>query len=463
MKSAPSVLLLTFAFAIAGAAAAAADIDGNALLNLLVQKGVVTGDEAARLRTELTAKPDKPAEAAKSKVAALPDSVSGVKIGADFRARFEQNNADDSSFFTRNRYRYRMRIGATTTFVDNFDVGVRIASGNPLFNPGGTLVGGSPITANQDLNSLESRKFLWIDAAYAKWTPIKNDEAKLSATVGKMDNPFALSPMIWDADIAPEGGALQLDNKLSAQHSLRTTGAFFVLDEVNQGVGAVPSIKPTHDPYVYGGQASLESKWSSDFETSIGVAGFDISNRSSLSSKVQPYYNSGTSRDAASGVLKYKIHPVIGTASATWKMPQFPGYAGAFPIKASGEWMRNSGAPTQNKAYRLGLNLGKAGKRDAWEFNYRYQRLEADAWFDALVDDDNGAFYLTGNPQLVGTGKANGWFGGTNVKGHWFQFTYSPTDYLNLTATWYLNELIVNAPSGKSDAGHFFFDAMWKF
>ena len=444
----------------------AADLDGNALLNLLVRKGIVTEGEAARLRSEVSSPAPaagRPAETPKSKISQLPDSVTAVKISGDFRGRFEENNADESSYSTRDRYRYRLRLGATMSFVDNFDVGVRFASGNPLFNPGGTLVGGAPITANQDFNSLESRKFLWIDAAYARWTPIKNEASKVSATFGKMDNPFALSPMVWDADIDPEGGALQFDHKINDQHAIRATAAFFVLDEINQGIGAVPSLRPTDDPYVYGGQVSLESKWSPALETSVGVAGFDIINKGSLSSKVQPYYNSGTSRDPVTGVLKYPMRPLIGTASATWKVPQFPLYAGSFPIKVSGEYMKNNGARSENRAYRVGVGLGKAGRQHAWEFNYRYQRLEADAWFDALVDDDNGAFYMTGNAQLIGTGKANGWFGGTNVKGHWFQATYSLTDYLNLTFTGYFNKLILNAPAGKSDAGHFFADLMWRF
>jgi hypothetical protein len=109
------------------------------------------------------------------------------------------------------------------------------------------------------------------------------------------------------------------------------------------------------------------------------------------------------------------------------------------------------------------LTLGKAGRKQTWELAYRYQRLEADAWFDALVDDDNGAYYATGNPQMAGTGKANGWFGGTNVKGHLIQATYSFTDYLNATFTYYLNDLIIGAPHQSSDAGHFMVDLMWKF
>ena len=98
---------------------------------------------------------------------------------------------------------------------------------------------------------------------------------------------------------------------------------------------------------------------------------------------------------------------------------------------------------------------------------YRYQRLEADAWFDALVDDDNGAFYGAGNPQLAGTGKVNGWFGGTNTKGHQIVATYSFTDFLNFTFIYYLNEAIIDAPASAADTrsktGHFMADLNWKF
>jgi hypothetical protein len=70
---------------------------------------------------------------------------------------------------------------------------------------------------------------------------------------------------------------------------------------------------------------------------------------------------------------------------------------------------------------------------------------------------------VSGNAQLAGTGKASGWFGGTNVKGHWVQATYSITDYLNLTLMCYWNKLIVNSAVGSSEAGHIFTDLMWRF
>ena len=125
--------------------------------------------------------------------------------------------------------------------------------------------------------------------------------------------------------------------------------------------------------------------------------------------------------------------------------------------------MDNPAAPSNNQAWRAGVTFGKAGKKHAWEIAYRYQRLEADAWFDALVDDDNGAFYAINHPQLVGTGKAFGWFGGTNVRGHLFQATYAVTDYLTLAFTFYLNDLIIDVPGQSSRAQHFMADAMWRF
>ena len=134
-----------------------------------------------------------------------------------------------------------------------------------------------------------------------------------------------------------------------------------------------------------------------------------------------------------------------------------------FPITAFGDYMDNPGAPSQNEAFRAGLTVGKSGRKGSWEISYRYQRLESDAWFDALVDDDNGAYYSAGNPQLGGTGHTTGWYGGTNVKGHLVQGTYSFTEFCYFTFTYYMNDLIINAPKQGSSSGHFMFDVNWKF
>lgn len=466
MKNSKSKWTAVGALASAAFCANAVGQSSDALLDKLVQKGILSAQEAKDLREDA----QKDFDRNYRRETSMPKWVNSLKFGGDFRGRFEQNNAENEAYIDRNRFRYRVRFGATASLIDNFEVGLRVASGNPQTNPGGTLVGGQPITANTDMNSLESRKFLWVDAAYAKWTPIKNNDWTVTGIIGKMDNPFSLSNMIWDYDIDPEGGALQVAYNVNSQHTLKANGAFFVLDEINQtptGAG-LTGVGASHDPYVYGIQALWEARWSPKLETSLGMAVFDIAGRDALSARIQPFYNSGNTRDG-NGFLAYNFNPIIGTASATYKLDSFLCYAGQFPLKVTGEYMKNPGAPSNNVGYRAGVTIGKAGKKHTWEINYRYQRLEADAWFDALVDDDNGAFYATGNPQLVGTGKANGWFGGTNVRGHLAQATYSFTDYLNFTFTYYLNDLIVGNPptagvvDQRSNAGHFMADLMWKF
>lgn len=457
---------------LAGAAGGVAQAQtSDSLLNKLVEKGVLTTKEADDLKKESTTETRKDWV----KGAGMPEWVTGVKLYGDFRGRYEQNTAESSAYSDRNRFRYRLRLGLTTTMLDDFEVGIRFASGNPQFNQGGILVGGSPVTANQDLNSVESRKFLWIDAAYAKWSAIKTEKFTLAGTIGKMDNPFQLSNMVWDYDINPEGAALQAGYNINEQHALKGIAAIYVLDEFNQGnpsggstpAGTAPGtaltgVSKSHDPFVYGAQTLLESKWTPSFETSLGLAAFAIDSARSLSAQVEPFYNGGNSRTAA-GYLKYNMDPIIGSGYATYKFDSFPLYPGKFPVKVGGEFMDNPSAPSNNQGWRAGLTLGKAGKKKTWEINYRYQRLEADAWYDALVDDDNGAFYAGGNPQLGGTLKGSGWFGGTNVKGHQVIATYSFTDFLNFTLIYYNNDLIINAPGAKSDAQHFMADLNWKF
>src|SRR5439155_17039442 len=165
-------------------------------------------------------------------------------------------------------------------------------------------------------------------------TPIKNNDWTVSGTIGKMDNPFQLSNMIWDYDIDPEGLALQTVYNLNDQHALKANGAWFLLDELNQSggftnaaAGATNTVKSSHDPYVVGGQLLLESKWTPKIDTSLGVAAFNIVHQDSLSGQVQPFFNAGNSRNL-NGFLVHHYDPLIGTASATYKLATFPGYAG---------------------------------------------------------------------------------------------------------------------------------------
>src|SRR6185369_13435468 len=127
-----STTLNTIVAGILAAGSLVARAESDALLNKLVQKGILTQKEAEDLAREGKE------EAKKDWVtgAGMPDWIKSVKLYGDFRGRFEQNSADNDLYTDRNRFRYRLRLGATINFSENFEVGIRIASGNPQTNPG---------------------------------------------------------------------------------------------------------------------------------------------------------------------------------------------------------------------------------------------------------------------------------------------------------------------------------------
>src|SRR5437867_2594010 len=160
----------------------------DSLLNILIKKGVITEQEAKDIKAEAAQQNQKDFNQAFTAKTGMPPWAKSYKLYGDFRGRFEENNTESVGYHTRDRFRFRLRTGLEVS-MEKFDVGLRLASGNPQQNHANLLIGGSPDTANQDLNSLESRKGLWIDAAYARYTPVKNDDWIVSASIGKIDNP----------------------------------------------------------------------------------------------------------------------------------------------------------------------------------------------------------------------------------------------------------------------------------
>jgi hypothetical protein len=293
-----------------------------------------------------------------------------------------------------------------------------------------------------------------VDTAYGKWTPIHNDDWKLVATIGKMVQPFDVSPMLFDPDYTPEGGALQASYKFNDNQSLRFNTAAFVLDEVKGSA---------RDPFLYGGQIIWDANWTPKIGTSLGIAAYDIVNKEGLtkSTPATAAYDSNVGNSpynvGTTGAYTYNFNPVVVSGSVTYKLDSFPLYAGAFPIKLAGEYMNNPGASSNNKGYWAGVTFGKSGKKGTWDISYRYQRLEADAWWDQVVDDDSVAAFPT-------SATAAALCSGTNIKGHLIKLNYSLTDSLTFGFTCYVDDLIKNPyPTAKTDALRAMADIMWKF
>ena len=429
----------------------------DALIDKLVDKGVLTVDEAKDLRVEA----DKDFKTALQAKTGMPDYVTGYKISGDVRGRFEQFSSDNAALVDRTRLRYRLRFGIVASIMDNLEAGFRFGSGDSS-GVGSQSATGSPVSNNSTMQDNFSKKMIYIDTAYGKWTAINSGNWLVSATIGKMENPFTFTPMVFDADLTPEGAALQAVYTINDKHSLAFTGGAFVMDE---GKGN------TYDPFMFGGQLTLNSKWTDKIASSVGFGALAINSQKSLSQANVPYINQGNSR-SSTGVLLYKYEPLIADASVTYMLDSFPLYAGAFPIKVAGEGMINPGASHSNSGFWTGVTFGKSGTKKTWDLTYRYEYLQADAWYDQMVDDDNGAYYSTIHyPNTALHSGTVGYFGGTNVKGHMVKLNYSFTDSLTFSATCFINDLInppQQNPSGTkadltSSAIHFYADLMWKF
>jgi len=440
---------------------AQADVAGDALINKLEQKGVLSTDEAQQLRQENQDDYNNSVTntfgKGFGKFTGMPSWVTSYKISGDFRGRFDQVTApDNNNYVSRDRFRYRLRFGIVANLLDNMEVGFRLGSGDAA--PGSSATGqGNPNSQNSTMQNNGTDKAIYIDAAYAKWTAINSGDWLLAATIGKMDNPFAFTPMVFDPDLTPEGGAITGAYTINDQHTLAFTGAAFVQDEIASS---------TQDPALYGGQVLLNSKWTPKLASSVGGGILMLGSPKNLTTANVPYVNQGNTRNAA-GVLLYNYNPLIADASVTYTLDSFPLYPGAFPIKVGGEYINNPAAGQNNAGFWLGATLGKVGKKHTWDLSYRYEYLESDACYDQLADDDFVAYY-----QHAPVGGSAGAFGGTNVKGHRVQFDYSITDALTFSLTGYVDDLInstlkvpgsANVSEPNNTAIHAMADLMWKF
>jgi hypothetical protein len=463
----PAVAAGVLASVAFGATAQAQSSD--ALIDKLVDKGILTVKEANALREES----DKGFTQGYQVKSGMPDWVTSLKLNGDFRGRYEgrfpldqfSGGADNVRFEDRNLFRYRLRFGATATIKDNIEAGFRLTSSQPV--TGGGAGGSDPISGNTTMTSNGSKKPVYFDLAYAKYSPINNADWLTTFTVGKMENPFVFSDMVFDADYTPEGLAQQVAYNLNSKHTLKLNLGEFAINE-NSG--------NTKDSYLFGAQLRLDSTWSPKIQTTIGLSGLNITDADQLTVNAVPYQNGGNLREIArGGRLVNNYNPIVVDAAVTYSLDSFPGYKGAFPIRLAADYMNNPGASTANEGYSTGVTFGKSGKKGLWEVSYRYKVLEGDAWYDQLPDSDFGAFYrpqpliagrpapTTGRSFTTAPALASGYAAGTNIRGHIFKASYNPYDSWTLSMTYFLTETI-DEPNAKSiPTGRLQIDTSWKF
>lgn len=425
-----------------GAANTARAQSADALLDKLVEKGILSVKEANDLR-EQTDKNFATAYAAKS---GMPEWVTSVKFNGDIRGRYEGFFSDNDAFTDRNRFRYRLRAGFGITMLDDFEVGFRLGSGD--LDSAGTITSGEdPISSNQTFQNNASSKGIFIDTAYFKWSPLHTPQWSGAFTIGKMDNPFVFSDLVFDGDYTPEGIAQQFGYQINSAHAVKLNSGQFVLDEL-AGSHA--------DPWMVAAQLRLESMWNAKWSSSLGFSFLSIQNSEQLTSSSVPNINVGNLRYATRnangtytlGAPVYDFNPVVVDAALTYNLESAPLYTGVFPVRVFGEFIHNPGADSENEGWQAGVTFGKAGKRKTWELTYRYKYLGGDAWWEEVVDSDSGGFYQNAGPVAPAPAAATlrapgtGYGSGTNIKGHVVKAGYSPFDHVTVNVTWFGLDLI---------------------
>jgi hypothetical protein len=304
-----------------------------------------------------------------------------IEFSGDLRLRYENFWFDEDELeferSNRNRLRYRLRLQAKAEVNDYIDAVFRLASGE-----------GDHRSTNQTLgvgDDFEPDE-IWIDQAYLvarapeSWLP----SGSLAGTAGKVPNPFlwkaAKWDALWDADINPEGLAVDLGWSPNEDLKLFSKAGYFIVDE--NGTNA--------DPHVLGIQAGLV--WAVAEQVELGARG--------------SWYSWGSlngafiGRSAGSGSISDGLTGETGAASDTLDAFELAGYLRfggieGWPVSLYGQVAKSldadssalyPGVDDEDLGWIVGLELGDRKKLLA--LGVTYASFEANFWPAQFTDSD---------------------------------------------------------------------------
>lgn len=347
----------------------------------------------------------------------VPDALKWlekIKISGDFRYRHEHIDSEEISAGNRvgwrngrDRDRIRARLMLEAAVNGDWDVVFRLATGERDILVETNLDADmfpDPISSNQTLKQNFSSKDVWIDLAHFIWHPGKIKGLKLFG--GKIKMPFyaaGKNELIWDGDLNPEGLAVNYVHTLNENNEIHFGGAGLWVDE--SGGGA--------DASLWGVQSYLKHKIGNPDHIIAGVTYLDYGN---IRGKVDQY-----------GILAGNTADVTGTmwASDYDLLEVFAEYGTkcwGMPVSLFGSWVHNLVAVGgQDTGWLVGATLNKASDPGTWQLGYNYREVESDAVFGAFTDSD-----------FLG--------GGSNGRGHEFNFKYQFAKNVQGALTYFHNE-----------------------
>jgi hypothetical protein len=441
----------------------------------------------------------------------VPDWVQHLKVTADFRFRFEgdyfgsgndntgafpnfnaintgapydtsgtvfapQNDVDKD----RMRERIRVRLGVEADLGEGFTMGIRLATGE----------NNSPVTENQSLGAANNgqggnfEKYqIWLDRGFLKYEIGGTPENDFSLTLGRFDNPFFSTTMIWAADLGFDGLLFQGRHQVADWFTPSFAGGLFPVFNTDFNFSNTqPGKYSSTDKWLYAGQVGTDWKLNKDFNFKLGTAYYYFQNISGkLSSPFVPLTSTdqGNTDDlrpgfAQNGNTYMALRNILPTAAndfGTIDQYQYYGLATPFhelaitgrldynhfepfQISLTGEWVKNlafnqsainaiavnnrgSTSATSSTgnytggdtAWIINLKAGSAAleRLGDWNVGVNYRYVESDSLVDGFTDSD---FAL----------------GGTNFKGYTIFGALALSRNVNLNVKWMSSDQIAGPP-----------------
>ncbi len=404
------------------------------LLVILRAKGEITEEQYQALLAQLDAD-----AAAKAKTAAAKPGqewLDRFSLFGDMRVRgegFYQKDVDD-----RDRFRVRARLGVTAKASDELDGTVRIATGDP----------NDPISTNQTLTNLFTRKPVSLDQAYLTFKPSSTfgwDRPYLTLTGGKLPGTVVRpkaqmgSELVFDDDITPEGFnevASLVDSKDGLVRKLTLQGAEWSAQEM----------ATASDSWIFGGQG-LTSLGLGAATVTVSFGDYYLSNANRIAQQANTdtvltitndvVLKDGTVAggtplkvDPANPIVRYRggfniLNPNVQVGIPTW--------SSSWPATVFVDFAHNTAAQRKPDGYWIGASLGQTVNPGDFAVSAMYAQTETNAVISALSFSDFGKS------------------GGTNLKGPAIKLEWMPLSRLVLSVK---NHFVtfIDAPAGKSNA-----------
>lgn len=355
-------------------------------------------------------------------------------------AGFLSNNGSAATANTqedRDRYRLRARLGILAKVSDDWSAGVRLATGNTT----------DRVSTNQTMGQDFNKYQLMVDRAYLKYDPLE----WLSATGGRIPNPWFSTDLVWDEDLNFEGFATTIKPSF-ANGDFRpflTLGAFPLREDS-------PPTRPNR--WMAGVQAGAKWNFSQNSRFTVGLAMYEFDKLearaerdadylagsasygqyeygSGLRQKGNTLFRTNASSDTGATIwgLASKFRPVNLTASLD--LAHFDpvhvvltaDYVKNIAFDRDEIQRRTGVALTDGKDYgylfKLAVGMPKLEKRHDWQGSFAYRYLGSDATVDAFTDSDFG-------------------LGGTNLKGYQLGLNYGVDQNAWLSLRWMSAESI---------------------